>query len=726
MALSAPARSRASSGSRTDSEARETVDLTGFFDPRRVAVLGASESSGWTRYLVDSLDRSPGLDAVALVNPRHPAVLGRPTVPRLAALDEVPDLAFVQVGADQVLPVIGEALDLGVRDFVVLSAGFGEVGGDGAGRQRQLGELCQAYGARLLGPNVSGFVHAAGGVRVFGLPAPSDLPVGRIGVALQSGGLATHVLSLARAWGIGLSLMATSGNEACLDATDLFSYLVDDPHTDAIAVFLESIRRPAAFTAAALRAAAIGKPVVALHVGRSALGRAAALAHTGALVGDHDSTTAALADLGVVTVDSLENLMCTTALLARHPGGLAGRRLAVVAASGGACELIADAAEATHLTLPAFRPELVEGLAAALPGFAEPHNPLDVTGFVVKAADLPFTATELVGRLAPRDYDVLILQSVVLPAEPGGDADQVDARFARLAEAIARSPLPVVLQTAATFALSPFALELVTRHRLVVLPGIAAGISALAAAARLAELRPAALRTRGADDSPAPPAGPPDVIDAAIDVGLAVPPHRLVTDADQAVVAATEIGFPVALKIDSPDLPHKSDVGGVALDLRDAAAVRSAHHRMVDSVTRARPDARIRGVEVVALRRPVAELLVSVVRDPQWGPMLTVGAGGVLTELWRDVITRPLPLDDAAIAEMIGRLRIDALLAGYRGLPGADRAAVVAAVRAVIRLFHRLGPDVRAVEVNPLGAQPDRAEALDLLVEFATAEDRDI
>ncbi|MET8046736.1 acetate--CoA ligase family protein [Streptosporangium sp. NPDC005286] len=702
--------------------AAPTRDLGGFFAPRRVALIGASESSGWTRLVLAGTDLSVGLDDVVLVNPRRGTVHGRRTVPGLDALDEPVDLAFVMVGPDHVADLVEQALAAGTRDFVVLSAGLGEAGPKGAERQRRLVELCAAGGARLLGPNVSGFVNATDGVRLFGLPVPDGLPTGRVGVVMQSGGLATHVLSLARSWGTGLSLLATTGNEAVITATDVIDHLVDDEATDVIAVFLESVRDPAAFRATALRAAERGKPIVALHVGSSSLGREAALSHTGALVGDHASTVAALEDLGVVPVRSIEDLVATAALLGRHPRGLRGRRLAVVAASGGACELIADAAEPLDFTLPPFAGPLAKALVEEMPAFADVQNPLDVTGFVVKAADLPFTATRLVAEHGADDYDVTILQSVVLPAAPGPDEDVVRARFGRLAQAIRDSPVPVVLQTGAVFALSPFALEIVRENDLVILPGIAAGMTALDRSARYAELLPRALRDR----SPAAPVTGGTAGAAAfeperllVEYGVPVPPSRLARTADEAAEAAAELGFPVVLKVISEDVLHKSDVGGVVLDLRDSDAVRSAFEKMLAEVASRLPGAALDGALVASMRPAGVELLVSVINDPTWGPLLTVGSGGVLTELLEDVVVRPLPVPERDIPGLLSELRVSRLLGGFRGSAPADLARVAAAVHGVQRLATALGPELRAVEVNPLWVRGDRVEALDLLVEWA-------
>ncbi|MEU0482525.1 acetate--CoA ligase family protein [Streptosporangium sp. NPDC006013] len=702
--------------------AAPTRDLGGFFAPRRVALIGASESSGWTRLVLAGTDLSAGLDDVVLVNPRRGTVHGRRTVPGLDALDEPVDLAFVMVGPDRVADLVEQALAAGTRDFVVLSAGLGEAGPKGAERQRRLVELCAAGGARLLGPNVSGFVNATDGVRLFGLPVPDGLPAGRVGVVMQSGGLATHVLSLARSWGTGLSLLATTGNEAVITATDVIDHLVDDEATDVIAVFLESVRDPAAFRATALRAAERGKPIVALHVGSSSLGREAALSHTGALVGDHASTVAALEDLGVVPVRSIEDLVATAALLGRHPRGLRGRRLAVVAASGGACELIADAAEPLDFTLPPFAGPLAKALVEEMPAFADVQNPLDVTGFVVKAADLPFTATRLVAEHGADDYDVTILQSVVLPTAPGPDEDVVRARFGRLAQAIRDSPVPVVLQTGAVFALSPFALEIVRENDLAILPGIAAGMTALDRSARYAELLPRALRDR----SPAAPVTGGTAGAAAfeperllVEYGVPVPPSRLARTADEAAEAAAELGFPVVLKVISEDVPHKSDVGGVVLDLRDSDAVRSAFEKMLAEVASRLPGAALDGALVAPMRPAGVELLVSVINDPNWGPLLTVGSGGVLTELLEDVAVRPLPVPERDIPGLLSELRVSRLLGGFRGSAPADLARVAAAVHGVQRLATALGPELRAVEVNPLWVRGDRVEALDLLVEWA-------
>ncbi|MCG2623406.1 acetate--CoA ligase family protein [Arthrobacter sp. I2-34] len=691
--------------------------LKGFFTPDNVALIGASESSGWTAMLLEGLAASAAPPQVHFVNPRSSTVHGRAAFATVAEIPGVVDLAFVLVGPDRVLGVVRDCLDAGIRDFVVLSSGLGESSAYGTATQ-ELAELCAMHEARLLGPNVSGFVDLARGTALFGLAWPPHLLRGSVGLAMQSGGLATHALSLCAQWGIGVSRLVTTGNEVGITVSDVLDDFADDPDTSVVVLFLESIRDPERFRQAAVRAREAGKAVVALHVGSSELGRTSALAHTGALVGDHATAIAALEGTGVACVKSLEELIAAAGLLARHPEGLPGSRLAVVAASGGACELIADSAQRLGLALPPL-PDSVQGyLGTVLPAESTARNPLDVTGFVVKEPELTFQAVAGIAAHAAGDYDALVFQSVLFPAEDAVDDPAVRERFRRLGELVRSTPLPVLLQTAGTFSLSPRVAELVAGNGLFVLPGIAVGMRAIAAAAHSARLR-AGARNAETPAAGVLPAGAGDVAAAMRDCGVPTPPARVVATAEEAAAAAAEIGFPVAVKLVSPDVAHKSDVGGVALGLRDAAAVRGAVAGMQAAVRRARPDARIEGYQVVAMRPAGIELLVSVTQDATWGPMLTVGSGGVLTEVLEDVVVRPLSLDPAVISQMLGQLRIARLFPGYRGAPAADLDAAVAAVQAIGRLALRLGPAARAVEVNPLWLRGKQAEALDLLVDWA-------
>lgn len=689
--------------------------LRDFFAPRSIAVVGASESSGWTAMLLEGIACSAHPPEVHLVNPARSTVHGRLTVASVGMIEGPVDLAFVQVSPERVVEAVEQCLEVGVRDFVVLSAGLGEASEQGREAEDALVELARRHGARLLGPNVSGFINPVDGISVFSLPVPAALSAGGVGLVMQSGGLSTHALGLCAQWGVGISRLVTTGNEACITAADVVDHLAADDETRVIAVFLESVRDHESFREACRRAARAGKPIVVLAVGRSELGRASALAHTGALVGDHAATVAALEELGAVSVDSFEDLMATAALLAKFPDGLPGPRMAVVAASGGACELIADHAQSLDLCLPAFPPDLTDGLAARMPVGTSVKNPLDVTGFVVKDGSLVFDAAHEILNSAPGTYDAMLFQSVTFPTDDAVRLLAVRERFAALGRLQRTSTTPVLMQTAATFALTEAQAELVRGADLLVLPGIATGLRAIAAGVRSRRLRDRAHRIAAVREPPVDRVRRPTLAHAIAAAGLPMTPTRVVTDAAAAAEAASELGLPVVVKVVSAAIAHKSDVGGVALGLETPVAVRDAVVTMARAVGGALPDVRIEGYEVAPMRPPGVELLVSVVEDAAWGPILTVGAGGVLAEMLADVSVRALPVDRTEVARMLGELRCRRLLDGYRGSAGADVDLVVDAILAVVRLFAELGGS-SVVEVNPLWARGDQVEALDLLI----------
>src|ERR1700753_231035 len=352
----------------------DTAGLRALFHPRSIALVGATDKSGWSANTHANLRLHEFGGPVYLVNPRTEVVHGERAYRSLRDLPGPVDLAYVMVPTPAVLDVLREGAGAGVRAFVILTAGFGETGPEGARREAEIMAFAAERGLTVLGPNGNGYINAAAGITPYGLPIPVPLLRGPVGVVLQSGGLASAVLSLAQARNLGISLLVSMGNESMLSVTDVVEHLVDDPATRVIAVFLESIRQPAEFAAAARRALAAGKPIVALKVGRSDTARHTAQAHTGALTGDDAVIEAVFRRLGVIRVRSLEDLIITSGVLAeltrdQAAGGLArapltGNRLGVVTPSGGASEIIADRAEDEGLSLPAFAPATTAALKA--------------------------------------------------------------------------------------------------------------------------------------------------------------------------------------------------------------------------------------------------------------------------------------------------------------------------------------------------------------------------
>jgi len=691
-------------------------DLSALFNPRSVALVGATDNSQWSVYTHANLRRySPGV-TVFVVHPRHKTVHGQPACKSLSAIGERVDLAYVMVPTSSVMDVVEEAADAGTTNLVILTAGFAEAGPEGAALTQQLEQLARDRGLTVLGPNGNGFINVAGGVAPYGLPIAPPLTKGPVGIVLQSGGLAAAVLGGAQARGVGLSLMVSTGNEALVSATDIMGYLVDDGSTRVIAAFLESVRHPDEFRHVADRALEAGKPIVALKVGRSEQGARTALAHTGALAGDDRIIDAAFRQLGVIRVDSLEEMLATAGYLGYHPD-LKGRRIAAVTPSGGACDLLADRAASEELELPEFPPPTLEALTEFLPPFSNPRNPLDVTGYVVVDPRLSLEALRIVAREVEGNYD-MILYSTSFPRVAPKDLKPIEDRLDALEQARKQIPVPVLLQTSVVSDLPAYAQDMFAKRGMYLLNGIELGTRAIGHGARWQERR-ARRAGPGAGPRPtarrvAPPAGasgvwPEHRVRALLEANdIPVAPARLVTSPDEAAEIASSYGQPVAMKIASGRVTHKSDVGGVRLgvDPADAAATYLELAAAVDD---------LEGVLVGPMRNGGVELLVGVVTDPGWGKLVSVGLGGIWVEVLGDVTMRLLPVGEADVAEMLDELKGSRLLHGARGTKPADIPRLSSVIAEVARVAEGLGPSLDTLEINPLRVDGDEIEVLDAL-----------
>ncbi|MGW0803560.1 acetate--CoA ligase family protein [Nonomuraea sp. NPDC002799] len=696
------------------------MSVGALFNPRSIALVGATDKSGWSISTLLNLRTHGFTGLVHLVNPRGGVVHGEPAFRSLTEIPEPVDLAYVMVPTTAVLGVLREGAKLGIRCYVILTAGFGEVGAEGARLESEISDFARENGLTILGPNGNGYINAAADVTPYGLPIPAPLLRGSVGVVLQSGALASSVLAFAQARNVGVSLLTSMGNESVVTVTDVIDYLVDDPATKVIALFLESIRNPAEFARVARRALEAGKPIVAIKIGRSRLASNTAQAHTGALVGDDDVIDAALRQLGVIRVRSLEDLIITAGLLA-STGPLPGRRIGVVTPSGGASEIIADRAEDEGLELPAFAPETVAKLAEIVPSFGTVQNPLDVTGYVLIDRTLLGRALEVV-TADPGIDAVMLLSEPPRIAPP--DPSPAFALFSASAQRIAASPVPVVVVSNVLTDVTEFG-RLVQQETgfPYVVGGIEHGLHAIGAAARWTETRDRVLaRPPAVAPEIAPPPGAAGVWAehraAALlaSAGLPVVPSELARAESEAVAAAERFGYPVVLKVAAEGLGHKSDIGGVRLGLRGADEVREAYRSMTDALAAAAGRPELAGVLVQPQRSGGIELLVGVVRDPAWGLTLAVGLGGVWVEVLRDAALRVLPVDADEIRLALSELRGAALLRGARGAEPADLDAVAEVVAEIAAFAESLGDDLESLEINPLLVTGSRVEALDALV----------
>jgi acetate---CoA ligase (ADP-forming) len=685
------------------------------FNPASIAMVGATDKSGWSVSTYVNLRRHGFTGPVYLINPRTEIVHGARAYRSLSDLPETVDLVYVMVPTNVVLDVLREGARLGIRHYVVLTAGFGETGHEGRTREEELTAFCRANGLTVLGPNGNGYVNVAAGITPYGLLIPPPLPRGSVGVVLQSGALANSVLAFSQVRGIGLSLLTAMGNESVVSVTDVIDHLVDDPATSVIALFLESVRRPEEFARVARRALAAGKPIVALKIGRSGLASRTARAHTGALVGDDAVVDAAFRQLGVLRVRSLEDLMITAGLLASS-GPLPGNRLGVVTPSGGASEIIADRAEDEGLELPPFADETVARLKEIMPEFGSPANPLDVTGYVVVDRTLLSRALRIVAE--DPGIDVVMLLSDLPRTEPA-DPAPVYEMYENSTRLIAESPRPVVVVGNVLTDLGPFAQAIQERTGYPqVVGGIEHGVPAIGAAVRWSRLRERAARPR-------PRAVPPDPVvhgpatgvwaehRASVllaDNGVPVVPSELAAGEEAAVAAAERFGYPVVLKAAAEGLGHKSDLGGVRLDLTSPDDVRRAHREIVKAVGAGL------GTLVQPQREGGVELLAGVVRDPAWGLLLTVALGGVWVEVLNDAASRLLPVDASDIRTALLELRGAKLLQGARGTEPADLDALTDVITRICALAEGLGDTLESLEINPLLVRGTRIEALDALI----------
>lgn len=643
----------------------------------------------------------------------------------LDALPGAVDLAVLAVPADEVLAAARACGERGVRALAVLAAGFAESGPEGAARQRELLSVCRGAGMRLVGPNCLGVLNTDPQVRLDATFAPTHPPAGGIGLLSQSGGVGIALLEQARALGIGVATFVSVGNKADLSGNDFLEWSEQDERTRAILLYLESFGNPRKFARIARRVGA-SKPIVAVKAGRTAAGARAASSHTGALLaGSELAVDALFRQAGVLRVDTLGELFDLAALLERQPLP-AGRRVAIVTNAGGPGILAADACHAAGLELPALPEALRRRLAAIVPGSAGLTNPVDL---MVDATPAAFAeAVEAIGRAGA--VDALI--AVFVP-RPSARAQDVAHALARAAGALGgRLPLLPVFMTGA-----PVAGAGAEAGEAAALPAFRFPEDAARALARAADharwratprgQTPELEDVRGDEASAivaqalaAHPGG--GWLDAArthdlLDChGLPLPLQRVVGSPAAAARAARELGGRVALKAISPETPHKSDVGGVRLDLAGPTAVRRAAQRIGDQFA---ADGRtLDGFLVQQMAPSGIELLVGSTTDPLFGPVVACGAGGRAVELLRDVAVRLAPVTDRGARNMLRELGTYPLLLGYRGSPSVDVAALEDVVLRIGNLVDA-HPEVVELDCNPVIVHVDGAVVVDARLRLA-------
>ena len=684
--------------------------LAPFFEARAVAVIGASANLSKVGGSVLANLKAGGFPGrLVAVNTARPVVQGLPAVASILDVPEPLDLAVIAVPAAAVLSVLKQCVTKGVPAAVVISAGFREAGEEGRAREAELRAWLRDAPLRLIGPNCLGWIRPG---RRLNLTFAAGMPaVGTLGFFSHSGALGTVILDWSREHRLGFSLLASLGNQADVDETDLLGALADDADTGIILGYLEGIADGRAFFAA-LSAAAARKPCVLMKAGRSLEGARAVSSHTGALAGSDRAFEAAVRQAGALRVATLEEMFdVARALVAgRTPPG---RRVILVTNGGGLGILATDAAHDVDLQVTPLPEPTRARLSAVLPSHAATTNPVDLIGDAT-----PSRYGEALQALAGESASLVVMLAPQAATDAAGVARAVLG-------ATRDRPAPVLGVFAGGARVQP-GITILEDAGVPCYPFPERAVRALAHTVALAGRRrvPAAPPAGGVDRARLAAAvagtraaGTLGLLEGAPLLeayGIEVVPARLARSPADAAEVARARGTPVAIKIVSPDITHKTDVGGVALGLASADAVAAAAESMLARVARARPSARLDGILVQAMAGgSVAELLLGMVRDPQFGPLVVVGFGGIFVEILGDTATRLAPVDPIEARTMLGELRMAPALRGFRGRPAADLDALAETVSRFSRLVSDV-PELLELEINPLLAAPLGARALDV------------
>ena len=672
-------------------------------DARTIAIIGASpDDARIGGKPMRFLDEFGFAGQVFPVHPSHREIRGHRCYPDLASIPGTIDVAVIAVPHQQAQAVVEQCVAKGVRQVIMFTSGYAETGPQGVARERALLQALAGGGTRLLGPNALGLANLETGMianfgQGFELP-PGVLRRGDVGFVSQSGAFGTFIFTLAAEHGIGFKYFAVTGNEADITISDLIAAMAEDPGIAMLAGYVEGIRDGRRFMQACEAARAGGKPVILIKTGRTAGGSAAALSHTAAIAGADEVYAAVFQQTGVLRVNDEEEMLDILALM-RCERDIGGPRIAVLTMSGGAGVMLADAVDSHGLELAKLAPVTETALARIVPAFGSTRNPVDLTGQFLSDPDMLKGALECL--LADPGVD-----AVVFFLGLGRRHGERIAQTLREVAATARKPL-VVAWTAGPSAV----IGELRESGVPVFSSPVRSIRALAALVgsvrgRGRERRSFALPPRrGAVElTTADAAGRcSEAASKAVlaRYGICLPDESLVSTEDEAAAQAASIGYPVVLKVCAADLPHKTEAGAVALDVRDEAALRDAYRRILASARRYGPELHVEGVIVAAMVDDGVEMIVGGRRDPVFGPLIMVGFGGIYTELMQDVALRVLPLVPGESRELVHSLRGYPLLAGARGRPVADTGALAACIEAVAQILLEY-PEVQELEINPL------------------------
>jgi acetyltransferase len=686
------------------------ADLQPLFTPRSVALIGASESSSRSRALFNNLTEFGYRGKIFPVHPKRAEVFGLKCYPRVTDIPDIVDACIIAIPRDHVVDALEGCAEKGVAAGVIVSAGFAEASVEGRTLQDRIKQIAEAARIRICGPNCFGVANLHDRVALLLGTDVRHVQPGKIGLVFQSGGLLNLMLLAAwdRGWGVGYAI--SCGNEAVIDVAHYADYLIRDERTQVVGILTEGIKDPEKFLQAAKSAAEREKPLIVLKIGKSEKAVKAAQAHTGALVGSDAVYDAVFKQHGVVRVHDLDEFIETVELFSKRKR-LTGARLGFIAPSGAECGLIADLAADAAIDLPEFSAKTIERLREVQSPFLSIRNPMNAPEQYTRKGEI-FNSC-IAALLADENVDILGLR---LPLPRLREDPNVVSRFADLVHASQNSAKLVVVFSRASVSLPEYWRRLLRAHEIPFLLEYRKGFRALKSLLgyqRFIDRDPASALppTRVAVDF----GKVRDMLQSfgtrlterqskliLAEYGIPVAAEALATDAEAAVKIAQTIGYPVVLKVESPDIAHKTDAGAVELDINSDAELGAAFARIVSNARAYNSGASIDGVLVQEMVRGGKEIIIGMTQDRQWGPAVVLGLGGILVEVLNDVSTRVAPVSRFDVQEMLSELKGVPILENFRGRAAADIDAIIDIVLRFSQLCLDLRNDLDEIDINPL------------------------
>jgi acetyltransferase len=701
------------------------ADLGRLINPGVVAVVGASETRGsFGERTLSNMAAFTG--KVFAINPKYQTLLGRPCVPSLVDMPESPDCVVLCVARPMVEGMIEAAASVKAGGVIVYASGFAETAKpDRIEAQERLIELARRTGVRVVGPNCVGLANTRSRAGLNFMPdyAAMGHKRGPIGIVSQSGALGYTVLQ-GMERGIGFSHYLAAGNSCDVDVCDFISYLAEDDDTKAIICLLEGVKDGGRFLGAARKAREAGKALIVYKTGNSETSSKAAMSHTGTMVGSVVAYRTAFEDTGAIAIDDLEAVLETASFFAKTKAPTSGRGVGILSTSGGAAVICADKAEAHGVPLPALETKTASALHEVVPDFGSVANPSDLTAEVLKTSETFGFCLD--AFMNDSGFSALVMPMIFAHASSSG------ARAPTIVEAAGRTDRPLAVVWMNEWYQGPGSELLDADPKVCMFRSADRCFATLRAWFDWHEGR---TRRQAQTTRRSPPSAQQAARSALFDAksrgaalsetdskrvlacyGIAIPQEILARDPEHAALAAGRIGGPVAIKVVSPDILHKTEAGGVRLGLSTPENVREAAKNILASACRYAPQARIDGISVQQMAPAGLEIVLGIKNDRQFGPLIAAGLGGIMVELLRDTAVRLVPVDEQAARAMLASLKGHALLTGFRGKPGVDIDGLVDTICRLSELAHDLSDVIDQIDVNPVIASASGVMAADALI----------